>query len=205
MDCRLVIKNAGIAGVLAAGVAPAVHAQAAVRWRLASSFPKSLDTIFGAADTFAKKVGELVASRAKDAGIESVVFDRGGNKYHGRVAAIGRAYEAYPDRAAAYLVSQGTVAIANIDTRQLTRQLRTQGAQNGCIVGLAAGEKPTQARIDEALAAAKAALTGEFAAYPIDQSLRDIEATLGANATKLYAMGLRQSVRRSTLDRKSVV
>ena len=36
----------------------------------------------------AKKVGELVASRAKDAGIESVVFDRGGNKYHGRVAAI---------------------------------------------------------------------------------------------------------------------
>ena len=36
----------------------------------------------------AKKVGELVAARAKDAGIEAVVFDRGGNKYHGRVAAI---------------------------------------------------------------------------------------------------------------------
>ena len=48
MDRRSLIKNAGIAGVLAAGVAPAVHAQAAIRWRLASSFPKSLDTIFGA-------------------------------------------------------------------------------------------------------------------------------------------------------------
>ena len=53
MDRRSLIKNAGIAGVLAAGVAPAVHAQAAVRWRLASSFPKSLDTIFGAAEVFA--------------------------------------------------------------------------------------------------------------------------------------------------------
>ncbi|WP_136519184.1 MULTISPECIES: 50S ribosomal protein L18 [Cellulomonas] len=36
----------------------------------------------------ARKVGELVAARAKAAGIESVVFDRGGNKYHGRVAAV---------------------------------------------------------------------------------------------------------------------
>jgi TRAP-type mannitol/chloroaromatic compound transport system substrate-binding protein len=60
MDRRSIIKNAGIAGIIAAGAAPAVHAQAAsIRWRLASSFPKSLDTIFGAADTFAKKVGEL--------------------------------------------------------------------------------------------------------------------------------------------------
>ena len=46
MDRRSIIKHAGIAGVLAAGVAPSVHAQAAVRWRLASSFPKSLETIF---------------------------------------------------------------------------------------------------------------------------------------------------------------
>jgi large subunit ribosomal protein L18 len=36
----------------------------------------------------ARKVGELVGQRAKDAGIEAVVFDRGGNRYHGRVAAI---------------------------------------------------------------------------------------------------------------------
>ena len=36
----------------------------------------------------ARKVGELVARRAADAGIQEVVFDRGGNKYHGRVAAL---------------------------------------------------------------------------------------------------------------------
>ncbi len=36
----------------------------------------------------ARKVGQLVAERAKQAGVESVVFDRGGNKYHGRVAAL---------------------------------------------------------------------------------------------------------------------
>ena len=36
----------------------------------------------------ATKVGELVAERAKAAGIDTVVFDRGGNKYHGRVAAV---------------------------------------------------------------------------------------------------------------------
>ncbi len=59
MDRRSLIKNAGIAGVLAAGVAPAVHAQAAVRWRLASSFPRSLDTIFGSADMLAKTVKAL--------------------------------------------------------------------------------------------------------------------------------------------------
>jgi TRAP-type mannitol/chloroaromatic compound transport system substrate-binding protein len=59
MERRLFVGGAGLAGVLAAGVAPAVHAQATLRWRLASSFPKSLDTIFGAADVFAKKVGEL--------------------------------------------------------------------------------------------------------------------------------------------------
>ncbi len=59
MDRRSVIKNAGIAGVLAAGIAPAVHAQATVRWRLASSFPKSLDTLFGAADVFADRVKKM--------------------------------------------------------------------------------------------------------------------------------------------------
>lgn len=59
MERRQFIKHAGIAGILAAGVAPAAHAQGAtIRWRLASSFPKALDTIFGAADVFAKKVKE---------------------------------------------------------------------------------------------------------------------------------------------------
>ena len=56
-----------------------------------------------------------------------------------------------------YLVAERTVAIANIDTRQLTRQLRTQGAQNGCILALAAGEVVTKEVIDKAVAAAKAA------------------------------------------------
>jgi TRAP-type mannitol/chloroaromatic compound transport system substrate-binding protein len=59
MNRRSLIKNAGIAGVLAAGIAPAVHAQASVRWRLASSFPKSLDTIFGSTEMFAKTVKAL--------------------------------------------------------------------------------------------------------------------------------------------------
>jgi len=54
MDRRSALKNAGIAGVIGAGMAPAVHAQEAIRWRLASSFPKSLDTIYGSAETFAK-------------------------------------------------------------------------------------------------------------------------------------------------------
>lgn len=56
-----------------------------------------------------------------------------------------------------YLVAQGTVAIANIDTRQLTRQLRTQGAQNACILALAPGEAVTQEVKDRAVAQAKAA------------------------------------------------
>ena len=56
-----------------------------------------------------------------------------------------------------YLVNAGTVAIANVDTRQLTRQLRTQGAQNGCILALAAGEAVSPAAIEKAIAAAKAA------------------------------------------------
>jgi TRAP-type mannitol/chloroaromatic compound transport system substrate-binding protein len=59
MDRRSLMKRAGIAGVLASGIAPAVHAQAAVRWRLASSFPKSLDTIFGSAEMLSKTVKEL--------------------------------------------------------------------------------------------------------------------------------------------------
>jgi TRAP-type mannitol/chloroaromatic compound transport system substrate-binding protein len=59
MDRRSLIKQAGIAGVLAAGVAPAVHAQATIRWRLASSFPKALDTIFGAADTFSNAIKKM--------------------------------------------------------------------------------------------------------------------------------------------------
>ena len=56
-----------------------------------------------------------------------------------------------------YLVKEGTVAIANIDTRQLTRHLRNKGAQNGCIMALGVGEVVSQAVIDQAVALAKAA------------------------------------------------
>lgn len=64
MDRRSLIKNAGLAGVLAAGAAPAiVSAQPAVRWRLASSFPKALDTIYGAAEVFSKTVSDATGGR----------------------------------------------------------------------------------------------------------------------------------------------
>ena len=56
-----------------------------------------------------------------------------------------------------YLVAEGTVAISNIDTRQLTRQLRSGGAQNGCILALGAGESVTPQVIAKAQALAKSA------------------------------------------------
>ena len=56
-----------------------------------------------------------------------------------------------------YLSANGTVAIANIDTRQLTRHLRLKGAQNGCIVALAPGQAADQAAINQAIAAAQGA------------------------------------------------
>ena len=56
-----------------------------------------------------------------------------------------------------YLEREGTVAIANIDTRRLTRVLRSQGAQNGCILTLPLGEAITDAHIADAVAKAKAA------------------------------------------------
>ena len=57
MRRREFIKHGGLAGVLAAGAAPAfAQSQPEVKWRLTSSFPKSLDTIYGAAEEVAKKV-----------------------------------------------------------------------------------------------------------------------------------------------------
>ena len=57
----------------------------------ASTTEKDLRSFDGDKTAKAKKVGELVAERATSAGIESVVFDRAGNKYHGRVAALADA------------------------------------------------------------------------------------------------------------------
>lgn len=64
-----------------------------------------------------------------------------------------RASQSLPE----YLKAEGAVAIAGIDTRQLTRLLRDKGAQNGCILALAAGQAATPERIEQALAAARAA------------------------------------------------
>jgi carbamoyl-phosphate synthase small subunit len=58
---------------------------------------------------------------------------------------------------AQYLQREGTVAIANIDTRKLTRLLRTRGAQNGCIIGLQTGGQVTPALLEQAVAAARGA------------------------------------------------
>jgi TRAP-type mannitol/chloroaromatic compound transport system substrate-binding protein len=63
MDRRGLMRNAGVAGVLAAGLAPAVHAQAAVRWRLASSFPKQGGPAFGAAEALANAVRAMSGGR----------------------------------------------------------------------------------------------------------------------------------------------
>ncbi|GAA1022967.1 MULTISPECIES: 50S ribosomal protein L18 [Amycolatopsis] len=57
----------------------------------ASTLETDLRSFEGDKKAKAAKVGELVASRAKDAGIEAVVFDRGGNAYHGRIAALADA------------------------------------------------------------------------------------------------------------------
>ena len=54
----------------------------------ASTLDAAIRTADGDKTAKARQVGELLAQRAKDAGIEAVVFDRGGYRYHGRVAAL---------------------------------------------------------------------------------------------------------------------
>jgi len=54
----------------------------------ASTMESDLRTFSGDKTAKARRLGAIVADRAKDAGVESVVFDRAGNKYHGRVAAL---------------------------------------------------------------------------------------------------------------------
>lgn len=57
----------------------------------ASSLDKNLGLKSGTNIDAAKEVGKLLAEKAKDAGIEIVVFDRGGFKFHGRVKALADA------------------------------------------------------------------------------------------------------------------
>lgn len=54
----------------------------------ASSMEADVRGVTGDKTARARKVGQLLADRAKSAGIEAVVFDRGGNTYHGRIAAL---------------------------------------------------------------------------------------------------------------------
>jgi large subunit ribosomal protein L18 len=57
----------------------------------ASTMETALRGVEGDKTEKAKQVGQLVAERAKAAGVEQVVFDRAGNKYHGRIAALADA------------------------------------------------------------------------------------------------------------------
>ncbi|MBW8172369.1 50S ribosomal protein L18 [Ornithinimicrobium sp. Arc0846-15] len=54
----------------------------------ASTMEADLRAMDGDKTAKSKRVGELIADRAKTAGVEAVVFDRGGNRYAGRIAAI---------------------------------------------------------------------------------------------------------------------
>lgn len=57
----------------------------------ASTLETDIRSMDGDKTARSTKVGELVAKRAQDAGVEAVVFDRGGFKYHGRIAAVADA------------------------------------------------------------------------------------------------------------------
>lgn len=76
---------------------------------------------------------------------------------------------------AQYLRDEGTVAISGIDTRRLTRVLRRTGAQNGCVLALAAGEQITDAHIADAIAKAQAApsMAGQDLAKVVSRSERE--------------------------------
>jgi large subunit ribosomal protein L18 len=54
----------------------------------ASTMEDDLRSATGDKSAKARQLGELLAGRAQEAGITAVVFDRGGNRYHGRVAAL---------------------------------------------------------------------------------------------------------------------
>ncbi len=115
-----------------------------------------------------------------------------------------------------YLAREGTVGIADIDTRQLTRLLRTKGAQNGCILALAPGQAVTQALQDQAIAQAKAApaMTGLDLAQVVSASARaewtETEWQLGTGYGKLespryhvvaYDFGVKKNILRMLAER----
>ncbi len=91
-----------------------------------------------------------------------------------------------------YLRESGTVAIAGIDTRRLTRLLRTHGAQSGCVLALAPGEAATPAVVERALSAARgfpglagmdlARVVSTAEAYPWQETAWQLGAGYGSQA-----------------------
>jgi carbamoyl-phosphate synthase small subunit len=115
-----------------------------------------------------------------------------------------------------YLQSEGTVAIADLDTRALTRRLRTHGAQNGCIVALPAGEVISEAHRAQAIASAKAAPTmsgldlaqvvSATAPYPWTQSEWVLGSGYGEQAVPTfhvvaYDFGVKKNILRMLAER----
>ncbi|MDL5033929.1 glutamine-hydrolyzing carbamoyl-phosphate synthase small subunit [Pelomonas sp. APW6] len=109
-----------------------------------------------------------------------------------------------------YLKDEGTVAIAGLDTRRLTRVLRTHGAQNGCILALQPGEAITDALIADAIARAKAApsMAGQDLAKVVSRTERETwtqtEWTLGKGygeqtAPKFHVVAYDFGVKRNIL------
>ena len=115
-----------------------------------------------------------------------------------------------------YLERERSVAIADIDTRRLTRRLRTHGAQNGCILALPHGEAITQAHVDDAIARAESApsMGGLDLAKVVSESepyeWTETEWTLGTGYGKLtdakfhvvaYDYGIKRNILRMLASR----
>jgi carbamoyl-phosphate synthase small subunit len=111
---------------------------------------------------------------------------------------------------AEYLMREGTVAIADIDTRKLTRHLRSHGAQNGCIVAFAAGSLPSAAQVGEAVAIARGApsmsgldlaqVVSVREAYPWSETEWTLEAGYGVQeAPRFHVVAYDFGVKRNIL------
>lgn len=119
---RSILQTSGLASLLAAGVAPAVHAQASVRWRLASSYPVSQACHYGAAGLFARKVRQLSGGRfdisvhpAGELLPAARVLDA---VRHGAVEAAHAAPHHFADRDAAFAL--GGAIPFGLNSRQMT-------------------------------------------------------------------------------------
>jgi carbamoyl-phosphate synthase small subunit len=117
---------------------------------------------------------------------------------------------------AQYLKREGTVAIANIDTRRLTRLLRTGGAQNGCILSLPLGEEVSSSHRADATAKARAAasmsgldlakVVSETQAYEWTETEWSLEAGFGHQAAPkfhvvAYDFGVKRNILRMLASR----